>query len=165
MWALEKIRLQALLLRVLSMSTSQMSSPSRTSDHLQVNMLELWQPEWDVYPHNNPYIGSFHSRMIVFHILVGEETVISPLHISRSNMTRTFSFFFFSFFLFLLKGGDLLCDELPYDIFCFFSSDFVEARKRYFTAGSRKMLFEDIILSFGCDYLREINGFGKLCIF
>ena len=40
------------------------------------------------------YIGSFQSRMIVFLILVGEETVISPLHISHSNMTRTFFFFF-----------------------------------------------------------------------
>ena len=110
--------------------------------------------------------------MIVFLILVGEETVISPLHISHSNMTRTFSLSLplFFCFVFLLKGEDLPvcipCDELfIIRYILLFCSDLVEARKRYFTAMSRKMLFEDITLSFGCDFLREINVFGKLCIF
>ena len=134
-------------------------------------MLELWQPEWDVYPHNNPYRIFPKPNDCISYSCRRGDCDFSATHQSLKYDSYLFSLSLsFFVFVFLLKGEDLPvcipCDELfIIRYILLFCSDLVEARKRYFTAMSRKMLFEDITLSFGCDFLREINVFGNLCIF
>ena len=120
-----------------------------------------------VSPQQPVYIGSFQSRMIVFLFLM-ERRLLFLHYISVAQIWFASSSFFSSFFL-KLKGDlpvYIPCDELFIIRYILrFCSDFVEARERYFTARPRKMVFEDILSSFGCDYLREISIFGKFCIF
>ena len=96
--------------RMLLAAISQInSSLSLTWNHiLNKYLLDLWQTEWDDYPHNKLYktFPKFKECVTPRRSNRWEETVLSQLHIGHSYVTHSF----------LLKGEEppacIPCDEL-----------------------------------------------------
>ena len=83
--------------------------------------------------------------------------MIAQLHIGNSFIARPF----------LLKGEEppvcIGCDKrLIIEHILLTCSDFIEIRKRHFTAKSLRMLFQDISPEKIFNFLKEISIFGKI---
>ena len=108
---------------------------------MQINILELWQSEWDELPGNK-----LHKIFPVLKQCVvcprknrKEETVLTRLHIGHSFITHSF----------LLKGEEppmcIRCDELlTIEHILLTCSDLIEIRESHFTAQSLRVLFQKI---------------------